>query len=69
MTGILSGITALVELLKMLRDLFSLWQKARAEGWLEDAVKVLDRVKEAKTDEERKRLAREMARLGSYPRS
>lgn len=69
MTALLSGITALVELVKMVRDLFSLWQKARAEGWLEDVVVVLDRVKEAKTDEERKKLARELARLGSFPRS
>lgn len=69
MTAFLSGITAIVELLKMLRDLFALWQKARAEGWLDDAVKALDRVKEAKTDEERKALARELARLGSFPRS
>jgi signal transduction histidine kinase len=69
MTAFFSGLTAIVELLKMLRDLFSLWQKARAEGWMEDVVVVLDRVKEAKTDEERKRLARELARLGSFPRS
>ena len=26
----------------MLRDLFALWKKARAEGWFEDAIKVLD---------------------------
>lgn len=69
MTAFISGLTALMELVKMLRDLFSLWQKARAEGWLEDAVKVLDRVKEAKTDEERKKLARELARVGMFPRS
>jgi hypothetical protein len=69
MTGFFAGLTAVVELLKMLRDLFTLWQKARAEGWLNDVVTVLDRVKEAKTDEERKALARELARLGSYPRS
>jgi hypothetical protein len=69
MTEFFSGLTGIVAFLKMLRDLFSLWQKARAEGWYEDAVKVLDRVKEAKTDEERKKLARELARLGSFPRS
>lgn len=68
MTSILSAITGLVELAKMLRDLFALWKKARAEGWFEDAIKVLDRVKEAKSDEERKALARELARIGSFPR-
>lgn len=69
MSAVFGAITALVELIKMLRDLFSLWQKARAEGWLEDAMKVLDRVKEAKTDEERKALARDLARVGMFPRS
>lgn len=67
MTAILSAITALVELAKMLRDLLALWKKARAEGWLEDAITALEKVKEAKTDEERKALARELARIGSLP--
>lgn len=69
MTQIIAAISSLVELVRMARELFALWQKARAEGWLEDAVKVLDRVKEAKTDEERKKLARELARVGMFPRS
>lgn len=68
MTSVLSAITGLVELAKMLRDLLALWKKARAEGWFDDAIKVLDRVKEAKSDEERKALARELARIGSFPR-
>jgi hypothetical protein len=67
-TSVLSAITGLVELAKMLRDLLALWKKARAEGWFDDAIKVLDRVKEAKSDEERKALARELARIGSFPR-
>lgn len=68
MASIAAALSAFVELVKMARDLVALYRRARVEGWLSDAVVVLDKVKAAKTDEERKELVRELAKIGIFPR-
>jgi hypothetical protein len=63
-----SAIQGIIQLLMMLKDLVVLYQKAKQEGWLKDATETLERVKRAKTDEERKELARRLAEVGMFPR-
>lgn len=62
-----SAIQGVIQLIFMLKDLVVLYQKAKQEGWLQDATETLERVKRAKTDEERKELARRLAKAGMFP--
>ena len=66
---VIAAIKGVVELIFMLRDLVVMYRQARAEGWLEDAKRTLDAVKTAKSDDERRRLARELSRVGFFPPS
>jgi len=63
----LEAIAAIGSLIKLLQKVFSLWRKAKREAWVSDAVDTLSEIKEAKTDEDRKRLARRLAELGNSP--
>lgn len=62
----LQAIAAIGTLIKMLMEIIALWNKSRREGWVSDAVDTLTKIKEAKTDAERKELARRLAQLGNF---
>ena len=63
-----AAIKAAMEVVNLVKNLFALYRRAKREGWLNDAAVVLEKVKTAKTDEERRELARELAKIGIFPR-
>ncbi len=68
MAAISAAIAAALEIVKLAKDLFVLYRRARREGWLSEATIVLEKVKTAKTDDERRELVRELAKIGIFPR-
>jgi hypothetical protein len=61
MPQIVEGIKALLELFRLVSGLLSLYAQARREGWLQEGREVAKAIQEAKTDEERKALAKRLS--------
>lgn len=68
MTSILAVISNLFSLFKLIKELTGLWRQAQREGWLNESTVTLDQLEKAKSDEERKALAKRLAELGIFPR-
>lgn len=58
MSGIIAIATAITQLIPVFTKLVSLYVEARRKGWVSDGRDLATKINEAKTDEERKHLAR-----------
>lgn len=63
MSSILGAIKAIGELISLFRDVLSLYQKHKTEKWWTDTVQVVSDLKNAKTDDERREIARRLSDL------
>ncbi len=62
-TSILNALGFLKELWGVIKQAIAAWKQARKEGWVEDHEAVTSAIRNAKTDEERRALAKKLADL------
>jgi hypothetical protein len=60
---ILSALGFLKELWGVIKQAIAAWKQARKEGWIADHDAVTTAIRDAKTDEERRALAKKLADL------
>ena len=60
MGSIILAVKSFVELINVIRQALELYQKAKLEGWLEAGKEILDKIKNAKSDEERAKLVKDL---------
>lgn len=56
-------IQFLSDLVSVIKEAVSMWNRAKREGWISDLEVVTRAIKEAKTDEDRRLLAQRLALL------
>lgn len=61
LAGVIAAIRGLMELVVLLKEALALYKQAKKEGWIQEGREIAARIKGAKTDEERKKLVRELA--------
>ena len=61
LTSILNALGFLKELWGVIKQAIAAWQKARKEDWIADHDTVTHAIRDAKTDEERRALAKKLA--------
>ena len=68
LTSLFSAIKGIASLIGLIKELISLANQARREGWIQDGKQIVKKVKEAKSDEDRKKMVKAIAdHFGDMP--
>lgn len=61
MSKLVAALSALLEMLLLVKELLKLHSQAKREGWLEEGRTLAKSITEAKTDEDRRELVRRLS--------
>lgn len=60
MATILGFLNAIVEMFGLIRQAIELYQQAKKEGWIDEGRELASKIKNAKTDDERRQLVKDL---------